>query len=72
MECIIKSMLWNIIIIKSLCIESNITTESSKGLYSIYLITWPYWTINIITCDYSSICNISKYNHNINIAMHYQ
>jgi len=48
------------------CIKCSI--ESSKGLYSIFIHKFPFWTINIISNDFISISQINKFCRNINIA----
>lgn len=42
--------------------------ESSKGIYSIYIQSFPYLTINIISNDYLTINQLNKFSRYINLG----
>ena len=48
--------------------ELKLSIESSKGIYSIYLQSFPYSTINIICNDYLSINQPNKFSRYINLG----
>ena len=41
---------------------------SSKGIYSIYLFTFPFLIINIITNDFPTTNQLNKFNNYINLG----
>jgi NADH:ubiquinone oxidoreductase subunit D len=46
----------------------NEIIESSKGIYSIYLFSFPFLIINIITNDFPTTNQLNKFNNNINLG----
>lgn len=68
MELLVEEFLVSFPIILSLANELKLSLESSKGIYSIYIQSFPYLTINIISNDYLIINQLNKYSRNINIG----
>ena len=68
MEPLIKDLLISFSLIHSSITESYCSTESSKGIYSIYIYDFPYWILNIITNDFINLNYIDKLCHYINIG----
>ncbi len=52
MELLIEEFLIHFPLILSLIYQSKLSIESSKGIYSISLFTFPYLILNIITNDF--------------------
>ena len=59
MQLLIEEFLIHFPLILSLIIQFKLSIESSKGIYTIYLFTFPFLIINIITNDFLTInqCN---------------
>ena len=55
-------------LILSLIIQSKLSIESSKGIYSIYLFTFPFLIINIITNDFPTTNQLNKFNNYLNLG----
>ena len=68
MEIIIDEFHSNLNIILSLIINIKLSIESSKGIYSIYLLSYPFLLINIITNDFPTTNQLNKFNTHINLA----
>ena len=68
MELLIGEFLSSFPLIISFINELKLSIESSKGIYSIYIQSFPYQTINIIANDYITICHINKFSRYINLA----
>ena len=64
MEVIIASFLINFLSIRSLIESLKLSIESSKGIYSFFISSFPFNSINIISNDYlviNKLNNITKY-----------
>lgn len=68
MELLIEEFLIHFPLILSLIIQSKLSIESSKGIYSIYLFTFPFLIINIITNDFPTTNQLNKFNNYINLG----
>ena len=68
MELLIKDFRISLFSIYTSIMESYRSTESSKGIYSIYIGTITYWTINIITNDFIILNCINSFCRYINIG----
>ena len=68
MELIIKDFISNVSLIQSFIMDLWISIESSKGLYSIYLCSFPLFTTAIVTADYIHIHAINHTIRNLNLA----
>jgi NADH:ubiquinone oxidoreductase subunit D len=42
--------------------------ESSKGIYTISIYSFPYWTMNIISNDFPTLNQINKFCRYINLG----
>ncbi len=51
MELLIEEFFFHFPLILSLIVQSKLSIDSSKGIYSIYLFKFPYLIINIIIHD---------------------
>ena len=69
MELLIKDFRISLFSIYTSIMESYRSTESSKGIYSIYIGTITYWTINIITNDFIILNCINSFCRYINIGV---
>ena len=67
-EYIINEFLINFNTIKTFIIEIKLSIESPKGIYSIYVYSFPYWTTNIISSDYLTINELNKFCRYINLG----
>ena len=63
MELLIEEFLIHFPLILSLIIQSKLSIESSKGIYSIYLFTFPFLIINIITNDFPTTNQLTSNLH---------
>ena len=68
MELLIKDFRISLLSIHSSIVELYCSIESSKGIYSIYIYTLPYWIINIITNDFIILNCINSFCRYINIG----
>jgi len=68
MELLIKDLLIKFSLINSSITESYRSTESSKGIYSIYIYDFPYWILNITTNDFINLNYIDTFCRYINIS----
>ena len=68
MELLIEEFLIHFPLILSLIYQSKLSIESSKGIYSISLFTFPYLILNIITNDFPTTNQLSKFNQYINLG----
>ena len=68
MELLIEEFLINYPIILSLITQFKLSIESSKGIYSIYLSSYPLSTINIISNDFLIINQLNKFSKYINLG----
>ena len=68
MELLIEEFLIHFPLILSLIIQSKLSIESSKGIYTIYLFTFPFLIINIITNDFLTTNQLSYFNKHINLG----
>ena len=48
--------------------ELKHSIESSKGIYSLYISYFPYWTTTIISSDYLSLNQINKFIRSSNLG----
>ena len=68
MELLIEEFLIHFPLILSLIKQSKLSIESSKGIYSIYLFSFPFLIINIITNDFPTTNQLNKYIKYINLG----
>lgn len=68
MEFIIYEFLFNFNLFYSLFNYCCICIESSKGIYSLFISSIPYFVINIISSDFIMINNLNKFCKNISLA----
>jgi hypothetical protein len=68
MELLIEEFLIHFPFILSLILQCKLSIESSKGIYSIYLFTFPFLIINIITNDFPIVNQLNKCNNYINLG----
>lgn len=68
MELLIEEFLIHFPLILSLILQCKLSIESSKGIYSIYLFTFPFLIINIITNDFPIVNQLNKCNNYINLG----
>jgi NADH:ubiquinone oxidoreductase subunit D len=68
MELLIEEFLIHFPLILSLILQFKLSIESSKGIYSIYLFSFPLVIINIITNDFPTTNQLNKFNNNINLG----
>lgn len=68
MEYLIEEFLLSFPLILSFINELKLSLESSKGIYSIYIQSFPYLTINIISNDYLIINQLNKFSRYINLG----
>ena len=68
MELLIVEFLINFPFLQSVIIELKLTMESSKGIYTIYIYSFPYWTMNIISNDFLTINQINMFCKYINLG----
>jgi len=55
-------------LILSLILQSKLSIESSKGIYTVSLFPFPFLIINIITNDFPTINQLNKLNKYINLG----
>lgn len=68
MELLIEEFLMAFPLILCLVSELKLSLESSKGIYSIYLQSFPYLTVNIISNDYLTINQLNKFARFMNLG----
>jgi len=68
MELVIEEFLIQFPLVVSIIEQLKLSIESSKGIYSVYIFIFPYYTINVISNDYISINQLNKFNKNINLG----
>lgn len=68
MELLIEEFLINFPLILSLIINFKLSIESSKGIYSIYLFTFPLFNINLISNDFPTTNQSNKFSKYINLG----
>jgi len=68
MELLIEEFLINFPLILSLILQSKLSIESSKGIYSIYLFSFTFIIINLISNDFPSINQSNKFAKYINLG----
>jgi NADH:ubiquinone oxidoreductase subunit D len=68
MELLIEEFLISFPLVLAFINEYKLSIESSKGIYSIYIQSFPYLTINIISNDYLSINQLNKFSRYINLG----
>jgi len=68
MEFIIYEFLFNFNLFYSLFNYCCTCIESSKGIYTLFISSIPYFVINIISSDFLMINNINKFCKNISLA----
>ena len=68
MELLIEEFLSSFPLILTLIKQLKLSIESSKGIYSIYLFSFPFLIINIITNDFLTVNQLNKYIKNINLG----
>ena len=68
MELLIEEFLVHFPLILSLTLQSKLSIESSKGIYTIYLLNFPFLVINIITNDFLTTNQLSYFIKSINLG----
>jgi len=68
MEWLISSFLITFPFIQSLINELKFSIESSKGIYSIFINSFPYWTTTIISNDFLTLNQLNKFCRCINLG----
>lgn len=68
MEWLISSFLITFPFIQSLINELKFSMESSKGIYSIFINSFPYWTTTIISNDFLTLNQLNKFCRSINLG----
>ena len=68
MELLIEEFLIHFPLILSLIRNFKLSIESSKGIYFIYLFSFPFLIINIITNDFPTTNILNKYIKYINLG----
>ena len=68
MELVIEEFLIHFPLILSLILQSKLSIESSKGIYSIYLFPFPFLSFTIITNDFLTINQLNNFNKYINLG----
>ena len=68
MELLITEFLISLPWIQSVIIELKLSMESSKGIYTISIYSFPYWTMNIISNDFHVLNQINKFCRYINLG----
>ena len=68
MEWLISEFLISFPFILSLINELKLSIESSKGIYSIFINSFPYWTTNIISNDFLTLNQLNKFCRCINLG----
>ena len=68
MELLIEEFLIHFPILLSLIKQFKLSIESSKGIYSIYLFSFPFLIINIISNDFLTINQLNKFSKYINLG----
>ncbi len=68
MEQLIEEFLIAFPLILSFINELKLSLESSKGIYSIYVQSFPYLTVNIISNDFLIINQLNKFSRYINLG----
>ncbi len=66
MELLIEEFLIPFPAILPLMVQSKLSIESSKGIYTINLFSFPFLIINIITNDSPIVNQLNKFNNHIN------
>ena len=68
MELLILEFLVSFPLILSLIRHLNLSIESSKGIYSIFIFNFPFLIINIISNDFLTINQLNKFSKYINLG----
>ena len=68
MELLIKDLLISFSLIHSSITELYRSTESSKGIYTVFIYDFSNLILNIITNDFINLYCIDKFYHYINIG----
>ena len=68
MELLIEEFLINFPLILSLTLQFKLSIKSSKGIYPIYLFSFPFLIINIISNDFLTINQLNKFSKYINLG----
>jgi len=68
MELLIYEFLITFPFILSFLFVLKLSIESSKGIYSIFIMAFPSWTTNIIANDYLALASINKFCRYINLG----
>jgi len=68
MEMLIYEFLITFPFLLSFLFVLKLSIESSKGIYSIFIMAFPYWTTNIISNDYLALSSINKFCRYINVG----
>lgn len=68
MELLIYEFLITFPFLLSFLFVLKLSIESSKGIYSIFIMAFPFWTTNIISNDYLALSTINKFCRYINLA----
>ena len=67
-ELSIEEFLINFPLILALILQYKLSTESSKGIYPIYLFPFPFLIINIISNDFPTTNQSNKFSKYINLG----
>jgi hypothetical protein len=68
MELLIYEFLITFPFLLSFLFVLKLSIESSKGIYSIFIMAFPFWTTNIISNDYLALSTINKFCRYINLG----
>jgi len=68
MELLIYEFLITFPFLLSFLFVLKLSIESSKGIYSIFIMAFPFWTTNIISNDYLALSSINKFCRYINLG----
>jgi hypothetical protein len=68
MEWLISEFLITFPFIQSFINELKFSIESSKGIYSIFINSFPYWTTTIISNDFLTLNQLNKFCRCINLG----
>ena len=68
MEDTIYSFLFNFSLFNSSFSSFKVSIESSKGLYSLFINSYPSYSINVISSDFLLINQVNKFSKNINLS----
>jgi len=68
MEDTIQHFLHNFTSFNHISSYFKVSIESSKGLYSLFISSYPFYTVNIIASDFLMINQLNKFGKSFNIS----